>query len=119
METLSRRIKELRKEKNWSQDELAKKIEVGDSRQISRYETGRITPSVETTVKIAQVFDVSTDYLLIENATREPSIMEDKEALKQLENIQKLSEKDRDCLFYIIDALVAKKKMKSFVQELN
>jgi transcriptional regulator with XRE-family HTH domain len=119
MEILSKRIRELRKEKKWSQDELAKKIDSADSRQISRYETGRITPSVETTVKIAQAFDVTTDYLLIENAPRKPFIMEDKEVLKNLENIQKLSEKDRDCLFHIIDALMAKKKIKSFAQELN
>jgi len=119
MEILSKRIRELRKEKKWSQDDLAKKIEAADSRQISRYETGRITPSVETTVKIAQAFDVTTDYLLTENAPRKPFIMGDKEALRHLESIQKLSEKDRDCLFHIIDALIAKKKIKSFAQELN
>jgi len=119
MDILSKRIKELRKEKKWSQGELAQKIEAADSRQISRYEHGWITPSVETAVKIAQAFDVTTDYLLIEDAPRKPFIMEDKEVLKNLENIQKLSEKDRDCLFHIIDALMAKKKIKSFAQELS
>lgn len=119
MEILSKRIRELRKERKWSQGELAQKIDAADSRQISRYEHGRITPSVETTVKIAQAFDVTTDYLLIENAPRKPFIMEDKEVLTHIENIQKLSEKDRECLFHIIDALMAKKKIKSFAQELN
>ena len=119
MEILSKRIKELRKEKKWSQDDLAKKIDAADSRQISRYETGRITPSVETTVKIAQAFDVTTDYLLLENAPRKPFLLEDRQALNQLETIQKLSEKDKDCIFHIIDTFSAKDKIKSFVQDIN
>lgn len=40
--------------------------------QISRYENGHITPSTEMIVKLAECFDVSLDYLLIEGATRRP-----------------------------------------------
>lgn len=63
---LGERIKLLRKEKGYSQDKLAKQIGA-DARQISRYETGKITPSAEALVKFVEVFDVSIDYLLVEH----------------------------------------------------
>jgi transcriptional regulator with XRE-family HTH domain len=62
----------LRKEHSWSQGELAERVG-GDPAQISRYENGRITPSADAVVKLAEVFDVSTDYLLVEDSPRRPS----------------------------------------------
>src|SRR5262245_61633022 len=69
--SLQERVKELRKEHGWSQGELAERVSA-DPAQISRYENGRITPSADIIVKLADVFDVSTDYLLVENSPRRP-----------------------------------------------
>ena len=41
---LGERIKQLRRERGWSQGELATQLG-GDPGQISRYETGKISPS--------------------------------------------------------------------------
>jgi transcriptional regulator with XRE-family HTH domain len=112
------RIRQLRKEKKWSQDELAKMVD-SDARQISRYERGKITPYADTIVKIANVFEVTTDYLLIENAPRKPFRMEDKELLNHIEDMENLTDADKKCLYYFIDALKAKNKIKSVAQELN
>jgi transcriptional regulator with XRE-family HTH domain len=117
MLVLGERIKNLRKEKKWQQAELAEKISA-DARQISRYEKGKINPSVETLVRISQVFDVSIDYLLKENAPKKPFMLDDKELFKYLEDIQSLEEEDRRCLFHIIDSFKTKKKIKSFAQEI-
>lgn len=68
---IGEQIKDLRKERGWSQADLAAKIN-GDAGQISRYENGGITPSVEANVKFAELFDVSVDYLLVEDAPRRP-----------------------------------------------
>ena len=114
---LNERIKLLRKEKNWSQDELAKLIQT-DARQISRYENGKITPSVEVLVKLAEVFDVSIDYLLIEKAVRSPLRLDDSRLLERLQEIKSLSEEDRSSLLHILDALLAKNKMKSLAEHL-
>jgi ribosome-binding protein aMBF1 (putative translation factor) len=43
---LGERIREVRKERGWSQADLGKRIGT-DSQYVSRYETGRITPSVD------------------------------------------------------------------------
>jgi transcriptional regulator with XRE-family HTH domain len=117
MLVLGERIKNLRKEKKWHQAELAEKINA-DARQISRYEKGKINPSVETLVRISQVFDVSVDYLLKENAPKKPFKLDDKELFKYLEDIQNLEEEDRRCLFHIIESFKTKKRIKSFAQEI-
>ena len=117
MNIFGERIRLLRKEKKWSQDELSKMVD-SDPRQISRYERGKITPYAETIVKIANVFEVTTDYLLIEQAPRKPFRMEDKELLKYIEDMKNLTEEDKKCLYYFIDSLKAKNKIKSFAKEL-
>lgn len=60
---VSEKIKELRAEKNWSQEQMAEKI--GVSRQaITKWETNAGTPDIENLAAIAQLFGVSTDLLL-------------------------------------------------------
>lgn len=66
---LADRVKQLRNEHGWSQGELAETVGA-DPAQISRYENGRMTPSAEAVVKIAEVLDVTTDYLLVETSPR-------------------------------------------------
>ena len=112
------KIKLLRKEKSWSQTELAQKID-SDARQISQYEHGKITPSIETIIKIAKVFNVSTDYLLIENTPKNPVIVDDEELTKYIEYIQKLETEDKKCLYHMIDSFMTKNKIKDFAEQLN
>lgn len=68
---IAERLKTLRAEAGWSQTELADKIG-SDGPQVSRYENGRITPSLEALVRIAETFNVSIDYLVIADAHRRP-----------------------------------------------
>ena len=114
---LGDRIKLLRKESGWSQDDLAKQINT-DARQISRYENDKITPSAEVLVKLAEAFHVSVDYLLLENAARSTLRLDDKDSVELLQTIKSLTEEDRASLSHIINALVVKNKMKSLTQHL-
>lgn len=63
-ETIASRVKELRKGRQWNQAQLAEKVGVARS-QITRLES-RETQNVNSDliVKLAQVFGVTTDYLL-------------------------------------------------------
>lgn len=54
---------ELRKKNGMSQEELADKIGVSQ-KSISKYEKQDVRPSWEALLNIADLFDVSTDYLL-------------------------------------------------------
>lgn len=60
---IGNRLKQLREELNIKQDELAKKISVSTS-TIGMYETNKREPNNEITIKLADFFNVSVDYLL-------------------------------------------------------
>lgn len=60
---LSDRIAQLRRDKGWSQEELAERLEV--SRQsVSEWEDGVSQPDVDRVLAMSRLFGVSTDYLL-------------------------------------------------------
>lgn len=62
---LNEKILNLRKEKGLSQEELANLLNV--SRQsVSKWELGETIPEVNKIIEIAGLFNVTTDYLLIE-----------------------------------------------------
>jgi transcriptional regulator with XRE-family HTH domain len=63
------RLRALRKEKNMTQEELAKLIN-STKANISKYETGKVEPNIETIRFFAEFFDVSIDYLLGESNVR-------------------------------------------------
>ena len=111
---LGERIKELRTEHGWSQGELAEHVG-GDARQISRYENGRITPSLDAIVRIAEVLNVSIDYLAIEDAPRRPLHVADHGVAERLGVLDELTDEDRASLLNVLDALVAKTRMKAIV----
>lgn len=60
---LSSRLKALREKKDISQKELAKIIGVSQQ-AIGSWEVGRTAPAPELIIKLADYFDVSSDYLL-------------------------------------------------------
>lgn len=60
---LTERLKQARKQKGFTQDELAKRLGTQKS-TISNYETGYSKPSNEMLAALADMLDVSTDFLL-------------------------------------------------------
>lgn len=58
-----KKLKELRKSANLKQQELAQILNL-DTSSISKYETGKATPSPDVLLKVANYFHVTTDYLL-------------------------------------------------------
>ena len=101
MLNIGKKIAELRKQKKWSQGELAKAVQA--SRDIiGKYERGENSPSVEMAVKLADALDISVDYLL----GKERFGKYDKEAVKRLQDIQNLDDNTRKTLFSIIDTFV-------------
>lgn len=63
-------LKRLREEKNMTQAELGKALEISPS-AIGMYEQGRRTPDIPTLKKIASYFNVSLDYLLGSSTSKE------------------------------------------------
>jgi transcriptional regulator with XRE-family HTH domain len=93
------KIAQLRKSKSWSQTDLAKAIDA--SREaIGKYERNEVVPSVEVAKKIADIFDVTLDYLVNDNA--KPSF--DKQTVKRLMDIETLKDTGKGYLFALINA---------------
>lgn len=65
----STRLRELRKEYKLPQKHVANSIEVAQP-TYALYESGKREPGVETLIKIARFFDVTSDYLLGLSETR-------------------------------------------------
>lgn len=64
---LAEKIVCLRKRKGWSQEELADKLDI--SRQsVSKWELGASVPDLDKIIKLSNLFDVTTDYLLKDDA---------------------------------------------------
>lgn len=57
------RLKELRKSKKLTQVQVSKMIDVQQG-TYSRWENGTLEPNLEAVVKLAKLFDTTTDYLL-------------------------------------------------------
>lgn len=76
----SEKLSFLRKKEGWSQGELADKLNI--SRQsVSKWELNESLPDAENIVKISNLFNVSTDYLLKDNS--ELSFSESEQPIKK------------------------------------
>lgn len=97
----------LRKEKNWSQGDLAQKIDA--SREIiGKYERNENLPSIEMVAKMAKAFGVTVDYLIGEGE----NASFDKETVERLNDIQKMDEGTKSVLFNVIDTYIQNFKTK-------
>lgn len=108
---LGEKIKGLRKKKGWSQADLAGRVEVHDT-HISRLETGRYTPSLDLLKRLAEVFEVSTDYLLFESAADPGEVtVGDKSLYEKMRLLEQLAEDDRRVIDGVIEAFLTKQKV--------
>lgn len=81
--TLGEKILALRKTRSWSQEELAGHIDV--TRQaLSRWKADAAMPDTVNVVQLADLFGVSTDYLLRAEWTEDrPAVLQEKETKEQ------------------------------------
>ena len=63
MPTIAERVRELRKSKRLSQRAVGEAIGITE-RNYRRYEAGEFEPSASNIVKLADLFNVSADYIL-------------------------------------------------------
>ncbi|MFZ7936264.1 helix-turn-helix domain-containing protein [Bacillus thuringiensis] len=103
---LSIRIKELRKERKWSQKELGEKVDVSES-FISKVESGKKQPSREVTAKIAEIFNVTTDFLLGRSDEEELNEMLDVKFKAMKDRLTNLPESQREMIMKQAENLMA------------
>lgn len=107
MKNIAKSITDLRKQKGWSQTDLANESKV--SREIiGKYERGEAVPSIEFAKRIADAFGVSLDYLAGEGV----NASFDKKTLKRIQDIERLDDETKDKLYFLIDNVVQNVKAK-------
>ena len=104
--SLGEKIKLLRKEKGWSQEQLGKQIDIVKS-VIWKYEKDAAIPSAEVVKRMAQAFSVSTDYMLFDEAEKENiTKISDKKLLKQFEEINTMDENIKEHVRFFLDVTI-------------
>lgn len=111
------RLKELRKQKRWSQKELAAKVEIR-FQQLNKYESGLNLPPAEMLIKLADALATTIDYLLTGNPV-EDSPLANNRLFKRFLAIEHFSEEDQEAIITLIDAMIAKQQMQSALQPLD
>ena len=96
------RIKYLRESRQWSQMDLAKKLDISQP-SLAAYELGTKNPKLDTLVLLAKLFNVSTDYLLELTDKKESP-----EDLELLAKIKILKPDQRDAIMAVLDAYADK-----------
>jgi len=107
---LGERIKHLRTQAGLSQAQLAAAIG-GDGRQISRYENGKITPSLDALARIAQHLDTSLDHLVYDHIPHRPLNTTTNHIDGRLTQISELDENDQQALLDHLDALLTRTRL--------
>lgn len=99
------RIKELRKDKGLTMKQFGEQIGMAES-TISLYEAGKRQPDIETLNKIANYFNVTTDYLLGRTDDRNSRIIEDEPIIirRLRKGTDKMDEKQQEKMMNILKA---------------
>lgn len=110
--SVGKRIKQLRKEADLTQQQLADKVGLTYI-QIGRYGTGKSNPSADVLQKISAVLNTTTDFLMVGGNELQ---LTDKELLKQFKEVEKLNSDDKHLIKTFIDAFITKRKIQTLAQ---
>lgn len=111
---IGNRIKELRRQKGLTQEELAKMLKTIRS-TLSNWETNRTSPDPETLKELARIFNVSVDYFLEEGnidrvaEKREDFITISARDIERLRKMNALSSEDQAMFDSLLEHFTRKK----------
>ena len=111
------RIKQLRKQKGWTQKELAKFID-GSYQQLNKYESGIHSPPLDKFIQLADTLNTTADYLITGNVA-EDAPLHNRRLLQKFKLIEGFDASEQETVIKVIDAMVAKHQMEQTLKNLN
>jgi transcriptional regulator with XRE-family HTH domain len=109
------KLKMLRKNKDWSQGQIAMKIGV-DPQRISKYERGVLYPTTEIALRLADLFEVSLDYLFRDDDSMTLGEVTNKDLIKKLKEINALPKEKQKTLIDLLDAFIKQHKFEQLIK---
>jgi transcriptional regulator with XRE-family HTH domain len=107
--SFGKRLLEARKKKGISQEELAEKLNTKGP-VIGRYERDEMKPSIEAAAKIADILEVSLDWLV-----GHTDLELDKAMIQRIQEVSKMQPKEKEHVFAMLDAFIATTKFQGFL----
>ena len=104
-ETMGQRLGRLRRERGYTQTELADKIGIVQT-LVTDYECDRLRLSADMAVRFALALDVSLDELLKPQAARRRAAKPSRKVLRRLELIEALPSHQQQTVLKTIDAML-------------
>jgi transcriptional regulator with XRE-family HTH domain len=107
-ETFGARLARIRKERGFTQVELAEKVDMIQA-LISDYERDKLRPYADVVARFAIALGVTTDQLLgVTNGEKKQGDAPNRRLLRRLQLIDRLPKRDQDALLRTIDAFIGK-----------
>jgi transcriptional regulator with XRE-family HTH domain len=103
------RIREVRRERGWTQDQLAAAVGVSRS-AVAQWETGRAGQVTTNLTRIADVLDVGVEFIMYGDNKRAPTEPRQGDELALLRLYRECSEEDQQLLLRTARRLVAVSK---------
>ena len=103
-ESLGERLTRLRKERGYTQVELANMIGIKQT-IVSDYERERIRPHIEMAVRLARALEVSVDELLGASPPHSTAL-KNQRFLRRLKQLETLPKRDQDALVRMMDSFI-------------
>ena len=114
------RIKDLRQKNNMSQDNIANLLHINRT-TLTKWETGKHNPDIDTVIFLAEYFGVTTDYLLGVESKTNPNT--DKNlAIDDIAEIEHLEDESKEDLKKYLELLKLRdisKRNKSILNDLE
>ncbi len=108
--SFGKRLLEARKNKGLSQEDLAEQLGTKGP-AIGRYERDAMKPSIDVAAKIANILDVSLDWLVGHTDMELDSRM-----LERIQEVTQMKDKDREHVFAMLDAFIKQTKLQNVLQ---
>ena len=112
MVTFGKRLREAREAKSLSQQDLAKLIGSVHT-VIGRYERDEMKPSIDVVKRLSEELGTTVGYLIGE--AKEAQLLKDPAMLRRFQQIDEMDDKEKECIYSLLDAFIAKSKLKTLL----
>ena len=107
------RLKKLRKQKGWTQKELANQIDIRFA-QLNKYECGMHIPPIEKLVQLSDILGVTLDYLIMGNRDQIQAL-HNMRLIERLKELEGFDSDDQDVIITMIDAMIIKRRVEGAI----